>query len=62
MAYLPGGTYKGISIGLYTNASTRTSGTYAIAIKGFPDAVVYFSSITPLTGIALELSNRGDVY
>ena len=47
---------------LYTNASTRTSDTYAIAIKGFPDAVVYFSSITPLTGITLELSNRGDVY
>ena len=42
---------------------SRTGDTYAIAIKGFPDAVVYFSSsITPLTGITLELSNRGDVY
>ena len=57
------GTYKAFRLAaLYTNASTRTSDTYAIAIKGFPDAVVYFSSITPLTGIALELSNRGDVY
>ena len=61
MVHLPGDLW-GISIGLYTNASKGTSDTYAIAIKGSPDAAVYFSSITPLTGIALELSNRGDVY